>query len=153
MQFGMPTLIEIKTLESCAALCRELGLGFVEFNVDLPDCQIDRLDPVRLSEMAKKCGILLESTVFALTFDTGHNAGNDFQQQPLIKRHIDRLSHMHLHDYSKTRGAHLPFGEGELELGKYLDLAKAHDCRVVLEVKTVDGLRRSVEWLKARGWL
>ena len=36
---------------------------------------------------------------------------------------------------------------------KYLDLAAGHDCRVVLEVKTVDGLRQSVSWLKERVWL
>ena len=96
---------------------------------------------------------MLESPVFALTFDTGHNAGNDFQQQSLIERHIDRLSHMHLHDYSKARGDHLPLEEGELDLQKYLDLAKNHDCRAVLEVKTVEGLRQSVDWLKERGYL
>ncbi|MDD4493714.1 MAG: TIM barrel protein [Eubacteriales bacterium] len=263
MQFGMPTLIELKSIEETAPLCRELGLAFVEFNMDLPGYQIERLDPIRLAkaaeaysvyytihledtaypwnfnrriaegytetvlqtiEVAKQlsvpvlnmhfhqgeyftlpdrkvylfkeyrneylqkltafrdaCGaaisgvnikicventrsfqldfvaegiaILLESPVFALTFDTGHNAGNDFQQQPLIERHIDHLSHMHLHDYSKTRGDHLPLGEGELDLQKYLDLAKDHDCRAVLEVKTVDGLRQSVNWLKERGYL
>ena len=263
MQFGMPTLIESKTIEETAALCRELGLAFIEFNMDLPDYQIDRLTSARLAQTAEKYGIyytihledtaypwnfnkriaegytetvlqtievakqlfvpvlnmhfhqgeyftlpdrkaylfeeyreeylqkltafrdactaaingadikicventrsfkldfvaegiaiLLKSPIFALTFDTGHNAGNNFLQQPLIEHHIDRLSHMHLHDYSKTRSAHLPLGEGELDLMKYLDLSKANDCRVVLEVKTADGLRRSVNWLKTRGWM
>ena len=88
--------------------------------------------------------------MFALTFDTGHNAGNDFMQQPLIERYIERLSHIHLHDYSKTRGDHLPFGEGELDLAKYLEIASEHNCRVVLETKTVEGLSKSVKWLKER---
>lgn len=35
----MPTLIEIKSLESCAALCRELGLAFVEISMDMPEYQ------------------------------------------------------------------------------------------------------------------
>jgi hypothetical protein len=35
MQLGMPTLIEIKSLEACAALCRDLGLAFVELNMNL----------------------------------------------------------------------------------------------------------------------
>ena len=60
MQFGMPTLIEIKSLESCTALCQELGFDFVEFNMDLPDYQIDRLDLDQLSEKAKKYGIYSE---------------------------------------------------------------------------------------------
>ena len=263
MQFGMPTLIEIKFVEDCTALCHELGLGFVEFYMDLPEYQIEELDSIQLAKTAGKYGIyytihledtaypwnfnkrlaegytetvlqtievakqlsvpvlnmhfhqgeyftlpdrkayllaeyraeylqkltafrdactkavgsaemkicventrsfqldfvaegvaiLLESPVFALTFDTGHNASNDFQQQPLIERHIDRLSHMHLHDYSKTRGDHLLLGEGELDLVKYLDIAEKHNCRVVLETKTIDGLRQSVNWLKERGYI
>ncbi len=30
MQFGMPTLIELKSVEACASICRELGLKFIE---------------------------------------------------------------------------------------------------------------------------
>ena len=32
MQFGMPTLIENHTLEENAALCKALGLRFIELN-------------------------------------------------------------------------------------------------------------------------
>ena len=39
MDFGMPTLIEIKSLEACAALCKELDLRFVELNMNLPEYQ------------------------------------------------------------------------------------------------------------------
>ena len=44
MQFGMPTLIEIKSIEETAALCHELGLAFIELNMDLPEYQADMLD-------------------------------------------------------------------------------------------------------------
>lgn len=44
MQFGMPTLIEIRDLEDTMRLCRELGLEFVELNMNLPDYQTDRLE-------------------------------------------------------------------------------------------------------------
>lgn len=258
MDFGMPTLIELKSLEACAALCHELGLAFVELNMDLPEYQSDMLDPTQLSDIARRFGIyytihledtaspwdfnkriaaayietvlqairiaketgipilnmhfhqgeyftlpdrkaylfeeysyeyrqkliafrdactaavgsadikicientrsfklnyveegislLLESPVFGLTFDIGHNAGNNFQQQPVIERNINRLFHMHLHDYERTRSDHLPLGKGELDLIKYLDIAKKHNCRVVLETKTVAGLKESVEWIK-----
>ena len=260
MDFGMPTLIELKSIESCAALCVELELAFVELNMDLPEYQIERLNLPQLSKIAEKYGIyftihledtayawnfnrrvaegytetimqtieaakqlpipvlnmhfhqgeyftlpdrkaylfeeyrveylkkviafrnactsatngadiqicventrsfqldfvaegiaiLLESPIFGLTFDIGHDASSNFKQQSLIKRHSERMSHMHFHDYSKTRGAHLPLGEGELNLIQYLGIAQEHNCRVVLETKTVDGLRKSVQWLKER---
>ena len=57
MIFGMPTLIEIKSLESCAALCRELGLGFIELNMNLPEYQTEIIDVARFREIADKYGI------------------------------------------------------------------------------------------------
>ena len=35
MDFGMPTLIELKCINACAALCKELDLQFVELNMNL----------------------------------------------------------------------------------------------------------------------
>jgi len=57
MDFGMPTLIEMPRLEDCAALCRELGLQFVEFNMNLPQYQPDKLDAEELARIASKYGI------------------------------------------------------------------------------------------------
>jgi sugar phosphate isomerase/epimerase len=262
MQFGMPTLIEIKSIKETAALCRELELKFVELNMNLPEYQVNRLDTLRLAEIANKYGIyytihldenlnpcdfnervstaytetvmqtigiakkmnapilnmhltsgvyftlpekkvflfeeytddflkrlaifrddctvaignanikicvencgeyarvassfvkkgltlLLESPAFGLTFDVGHNAAADYSDEPTIMDNADRLLHFHIHD-AKGRSNHLPLGDGDVDLLKYLKLAKDHNCRTVLETKTVDALRRSVGWLKAR---
>jgi len=100
----------------------------------------------------KGLALLLESPVFALTFDVGHNAGARYSDEPTIMEHTDRLAHFHIHDAS-GRSNHLILGEGDVDLKKYLDLAIAHDCRAVIEVKTVYGLQKSVEWLKASGRL
>lgn len=43
MDFGMPILIENKSLEKNVDLCRELGLQFVELNMNLPEYQIEKL--------------------------------------------------------------------------------------------------------------
>ena len=257
MIFGMPTLIELKTPETCAALCKELGLSFVELSMDMPEYQPDRLDLDMLRKIADNYGIyytihlsgflnpcdfnnkiaaaytnvmletitaakqltvpilnmhlhsgdhftlpdrkvhlfdeykseyltkltsfrdacqtaignsdiricvencgeygnkpylqkglslLLESPVFAVTFDIGHNAGVGYADEPTIMEHINRLAHFHIHD-AKGKNNHLILGEGNMDLHKYLALANKHNCRAVLETKTVDGLRRSVKWL------
>ena len=36
IDLGMPALIELPEPEDCGALCRELGLQFVELNMNLP---------------------------------------------------------------------------------------------------------------------
>jgi sugar phosphate isomerase/epimerase len=58
MQFGMPTLIENKTLEDNINLCSSLGLKFIELNMNFPEYQVDELEQTkRLVELADKAGI------------------------------------------------------------------------------------------------
>lgn len=255
---GMPTLIELPGPEDCAGLCRELGLQFIELNMNLPQYQTDRIDIERLERIKEEYGIyftihldenlnpsdfnryvaqayrqtaadaiqlakrlevpvlnmhlspgihfklpgkkvdlfsayqgeyqesmrrfrdaceaaiggsdmkicventdgyrdfqlraldiLLGSPDFALTFDIGHNHGAGGGDEAWILRHRERLIHFHLHD-AKGAWCHLPFGEGELDVLRYLHLAESQNGRAVLEVKTAAGLRQSVEWLKAK---
>jgi sugar phosphate isomerase/epimerase len=44
MQFGMPTLIENRTLRENTELCARLGLQFIELNMNFPEYQIDSLE-------------------------------------------------------------------------------------------------------------
>ena len=58
MQFGMPTLIENKTLEENIDLCSSLGLKFIELNMNFPEYQVDELEQTnRLIDLADKAGI------------------------------------------------------------------------------------------------
>jgi Sugar phosphate isomerases/epimerases len=50
---GMPSLIELDTLESNVELCKELELDFIELNMNLPQFQIDKLNINRLMEIQK----------------------------------------------------------------------------------------------------
>ncbi len=58
MQFGMPTLIENRTLEDNIALCGRLGLKFIELNMNFPEYQVEALERTdELIEAADKKGI------------------------------------------------------------------------------------------------
>lgn len=58
MQFGMPTLVENRTLEDNIALCNNLGLKFIELNMNFPEYQIDRLEQTdSLISLAEQSGI------------------------------------------------------------------------------------------------
>lgn len=56
MDFGMPTLIGLESLADCFALCAELGLRFVEINLNLPQYQPGRVDTGAL-EKARERGL------------------------------------------------------------------------------------------------
>ena len=257
MDLGMPTLIEISDIENCAALCAELGLQFVELNMNMPAYQTHSLDVEQLTELSEKYGIyytihldenlnvcdfnphvanayfttvhetvyiakrlhipvlnmhlaqgvyftlpdrkvflfeeyidqylqdmrlfrdkcekmigsfnikicvenssgytafqqqalaiLLESPVFALTFDIGHNHCIGGADEPIIMQHRDRLCHFHFHDAAAKKD-HLPLGTGDIDLQKYLRMANQSDSRIVLETKTISGLRESACWMKS----
>ncbi|MDR0999896.1 MAG: sugar phosphate isomerase/epimerase [Clostridiales bacterium] len=92
--------------------------------------------------------LLLENTCFALTYDAGHDfcAGNG--NQAFIVNRAARLKHMHLHDATGTRN-HLTLGTGEIDIAEKIALAEKYNCRCVLETKTTDALRRSVEYLRS----
>lgn len=258
-RFGMPTMIETKTLEQCAATAHELGLDFVELNINFPQYQLSMLEPEELNrlaaeygigytlhlddemsiadfndyvaegyrktvldaiDLAKKVGIrtlnmhlsrgakytlpdrvvyffeayekeylakiaafrdacqaaigdsgvkicventsgylpfqrralelLLQSPVFGLTFDIGHNYCAKNADEGWILAHSDRLHHFHIHDAADGTKDHRTLGTGELDCERYLSLAQSLGCTVVLETKTVESLRKSLGWVKSR---
>ena len=262
MKFGIPTLMEISSVEQTVALCHELGLSFVELNTNFPMHQPHLLQPQQLLSLARKYSIgytihlndemavadfnphvsegyrrmtldvielakqigakklnmhlndggkytmpteivrfysayqqayldqmrlfrdvcqqavgdsgiticientdgfrdyqlaaldiLLESPVFGLTMDIGHNYCADGVDESWILAHRDRLHHMHMHDAKNGKNDHLALGTGELDIHQYCALAKECDCSVVLETKTVAGLRQSAQWVKNSGYL
>ncbi|RKJ40446.1 sugar phosphate isomerase/epimerase [Acutalibacter sp. 1XD8-33] len=90
--------------------------------------------------------LLLQSPLFQLTFDIGHNHSAQNADRPFLLQHENRLRHFHIHDALGGKN-HLALGSGELDLLWHIDLAKKTHSRAVLEVKTVQALLESVDWL------
>jgi sugar phosphate isomerase/epimerase len=101
------------------------------------------------SVLVKSIEVLLQSPVFGLTFDIGHNAEVGFVDELIIMKYAERLCHMHIHD-ALDKSNHLALGEGALDLMRYMELAREYDCRVVIETKTIEALRQSARWLRER---
>lgn len=57
MDFGMPYLLEMASIEECCSLAQRLGLQFVELNANFPDCLVETLDPVLLHQLGRKYGL------------------------------------------------------------------------------------------------
>ena len=90
---------------------------------------------------------MLESPAFGLTYDVGHNHCIGGADEPHIFARLSKLHHMHLHDVRDGTRDHQALGTGELDIHKYLELAKERDCSVVVETKTIEGLKESARWL------
>ena len=57
MKLGMPALLEHDTLEQSAALCRELGLDFIELNLNLPQYQPGQVDVAEIRRVGEEYGV------------------------------------------------------------------------------------------------
>lgn len=259
IRYGMPSLIETKTVEQSVVLCHELGLSFVELNMNFPQFQPWSMDAEELKTLAKQYSIfytihlddnlniadfnpyvtdgyrrtvretidlakdvgikvlnmhlakgavytlpqrkvyffgeyeeeylagikafrdecetligdsgiricventdgfegyhkaaidlLLQSSVFGLTIDIGHNYCCGRVDEPVIMERLSRLHHMHMHDAHSGKKDHQALGTGELDIPHFIKLADDCDCTVVLETKTEEGLRQSVAWLREK---
>lgn len=56
-KFGMPTLIEKNSISENAVLCRELGLDFIELNMNLAYCMPENNCPEYMMELKEKHNI------------------------------------------------------------------------------------------------
>lgn len=92
--------------------------------------------------------LLLESPVFALTWDIGHDHSARWADRGLLLAHRDRVHHMHFHDATGLASHQVP-GDGVINLEDRLAFARAAGCRVVLETKSIGGLRRAADWVRA----
>ena len=50
-------MVEMTSIESGAALCRELGLDFLELNINFPQFTLEKLDVAELKRIAREYGI------------------------------------------------------------------------------------------------
>ena len=96
--------------------------------------------------------MLLQSNVFALTWDIGHsNACGDIDESFILKQEA-RLKHFHIHD-GIVESNHMTLGTGTIDLVQRLQIAEKHGCRCVVETKTVNSLKKSVKWLQQHRYL
>ncbi len=89
---------------------------------------------------------LMESPVFGLTLDIGHCHGVGDADEAFYRKHDERLMHMHGHD-GLGKKDHMVLGDGEIDLCERFAWAKRRNARVVLETKTIEALRTSVQRL------
>lgn len=84
---------------------------------------------------------------FSITWDTGHDAKVGYVERPVLMRHKDRISHMHLHDYD-GKSDHQVLMSGEIDVPAMLKFARERKARVLVETKTALSLQQSMDRLR-----
>lgn len=108
---------------------------------------IENTDNFHLPHVREALESILTLDETGLTWDTGHDLKGGSRDYPVLMKHRERIRHLHLHE-SDGKTAHLPPGNGSLDVPAILSFAQKQGCSVVLEVKTSEGLNESVEYVK-----
>jgi len=82
-----------------------------------------------------------------LTWDTGHDAVSNFTDKQYLMKNINKIVHMHFHDAKGQNDHQVPF-DGDLNISELIQFAKRQEIRMLIEVKTQEALKRSVEILR-----
>ena len=120
-----------------------------EIGTDGPLICLENTGIYDLPFVTRAAEVLLAYPCFGLTWDVGHDRGSGWKDKSFIDRHDGSIRHMHLHDGDDEEN-HRPLGEGDIDWKSALCLARRNNCRVVLEVKTLAGLRQSLEKLRGK---
>ena len=123
----------------------EIGDASIKITIENVDS-----NPFTESQLAA-LELFMRSDKFGLTLDTGHELCLAFADEQVFSRYPDRLIHMHLHD-AKGRMAHLPLGEGDIDIFGKLSLLP-DDATCLIEVKTSAGIDKSLSFLVANNYL
>lgn len=95
--------------------------------------------------------LFMKSSVFGLTMDCGHLHCVNYTDLPVYNQYANKLLHMHLHDAKGTH-AHLPLGLGDIDIPEKISRLN-NDKTCLVEVKTLDGLDSSLDYLRERDYV
>ena len=107
MKFGMPTLIELPTVEQTASLCHELGLHFVELNTNFPLHQPHLLNQPFLLHLIQQPLVQLQKlpTVHRQRCQTTYSKRLWTTVQPLRQHRVQTAQQSSLHRRRRVRPA------------------------------------------------
>ncbi len=89
--------------------------------------------------------ILLDSSIFTLTWDIGHSHSANSVDEKYIMQNVSKLKHFHIHDAIGKQN-HLTLGEGNINLLEKLNIARRNHCRCMIETKTVVSFYSIFSW-------
>lgn len=81
------------------------------------------------------------------TWDVGHDAMHEYKISNIYLENEEKVKHMHLHDFN-GKSDHQVLFTGKVPIKKRIEFANKNNLTVLIEIKTVDALKKSVLKLK-----
>lgn len=104
------------------------------------------LENVPIHPFMEKLYKELSKNKFTFCWDIGHDViYNDRLFSSFKEKYNINVRHMHMHNVNNMKD-HQELSLGQLKIGNYIDFATDNDIHVVIEVKDLDNLKKSVEY-------
>ncbi len=124
-------------------------LSSLATELDIKIC-LENTGHFALPFMRRAAESVLDLDSIGLCWDIGHDARSGHREEDFMLSHLDRVWHMHFHDYNGESDHQLPF-TGRIDCLRFLKLAEENDMSVLIEVKTEMAVRQAVRSLLERG--
>lgn len=108
--------------------------------------------PDILAELAQR---LCRFPNFGICFDYAHAAVTNVPHKEWVKALGKYTKHIHINDNDLKRDLHLAIGDGQINFSEFYELYEKYlnNASVLIETSLIDNQRRSLERLKADGFI
>lgn len=142
----LPDLAWQRNIEGLARLCDFAA----DFDVTIGVENMVNMDFIFGKQAEEMLGMieLVNRDNLGMTFDVGH-ANTNAAVPAFLKKTIDKMAHVHIHDNRGKRDDHLPAGKGTIDWPVVIDKLKDIDVRYVLEARTIEAGQESLHFLSS----
>jgi sugar phosphate isomerase/epimerase len=108
-------------------------------------------DPNEVASPASLTGLLEFSPAFRVCLDIGHFVAGNNDPLAFLRKHHERITHLHVKDRKRNKGAHVPWGEGDTPIKECLHLIRDNRWPIIalVEREYDDGVRTPYEHTRA----
>lgn len=94
----------------------------------------------------------LERLSLPMTLDIGHAYTAGFSAEEI---YFDRIKHIHVHDNLADDDTHMTLGEGSFDFNEFFSIftQNKYDGIYMLELKSIDSVEKSIDYIKKLGYL
>jgi sugar phosphate isomerase/epimerase len=141
-----------QTGQTRVPMCRRLAPVAEKYGIGPalhPHAEVE--DPNEVASPASLIGLLEFSPAFRVCLDIGHFVAGNNDPLAFLREHHARITHLHVKDRKRNKGAHVPWGRGDTPIKECLHLIRDNRWPIIalVEREYDDGVRTPYEHTRA----
>ncbi|HET9448698.1 MAG TPA: sugar phosphate isomerase/epimerase family protein [Steroidobacteraceae bacterium] len=125
-----------QTGQTRVPMCRRLAPAAETYGISPalhPHAEVE--DPNEVASPASLTGLLEFSPAFRVCLDIGHFVAGNNDPLAFLRQHHARITHLHVKDRKRNKGAHVPWGQGDTPIKECLHLIRDNRWPIIALVE------------------